>query len=60
MHAGDKAIPQELLRKAQCVGVIPNLKRAGFIVGAKYGKSERSSAGKRKRSGLERSGDRSH
>jgi len=26
------------LQKAQCVGVIPNLKRAGFIVGAKYGK----------------------
>jgi lipid-binding SYLF domain-containing protein len=26
------------LQKAQCVGIIPNLKRAGFIVGAKYGK----------------------
>ena len=38
MGAGDKAIPDDLLHKAQCVGIIPNLKRAGFIVGAKYGK----------------------
>jgi lipid-binding SYLF domain-containing protein len=38
MNAGDKAIPRDLLEKAQCVGIIPNLKRAGFIVGAKYGK----------------------
>lgn len=38
MNAGDKAIPQELLENAACVGIIPNLKRAGFIVGAKYGK----------------------
>lgn len=38
MSASDKAIPEDLLGKAQCVGIIPNLKRAGFIVGAKYGK----------------------
>jgi lipid-binding SYLF domain-containing protein len=38
MGAGDRGIPQDLLGKAQCVGVVPNLKRAGFIVGAKYGK----------------------
>src|ERR1700722_12003759 len=38
MGAGDRAIPDDLLHKAQCVGIIPNLKRAGFIVGAKYGK----------------------
>ncbi len=37
MGAGDKAIPDDLLGKAQCVGIVPNLKRAGFIVGAKYG-----------------------
>jgi lipid-binding SYLF domain-containing protein len=37
-NAGDKGIPEHALRRAQCVGVIPNLKRAGFIVGAKYGK----------------------
>ena len=38
LDAKDKGIPEDLLGKAQCVGVIPNLKRAGFIVGAKYGK----------------------
>lgn len=38
MSAPDKAIPKDLLEKAQCVGIVPNLKRAGFIVGAKYGK----------------------
>jgi lipid-binding SYLF domain-containing protein len=38
MNAGDKAIPDDLLHRAQCVGIVPNLKRAGFIVGAKYGK----------------------
>ncbi len=36
--APDKGIPHELLDRAQCIGIIPNLKRAGFIVGAKYGK----------------------
>jgi len=34
----DKGIPQDILEKAQCVGIVPGLKRAGFIVGAKYGK----------------------
>ncbi len=38
MSAGDKAIPEDLLQRAQCVGIVPNLKRVGFIVGAKYGK----------------------
>jgi len=38
MNAGDKGIPHDLLQHAQCVGIVPNLKRAGFIVGAKYGK----------------------
>jgi lipid-binding SYLF domain-containing protein len=38
MHAKDKGIPEDLLEKAECVGTIPSLKRAGFIVGAKYGK----------------------
>jgi len=38
MDADDKGIPRDLLEKAQCVGIIPSLKRAGFIVGAKYGK----------------------
>jgi lipid-binding SYLF domain-containing protein len=38
MAAPDKGIPQEILRKAQCVGIIPGVKKAGFILGAKYGK----------------------
>jgi len=38
MDASDKGIPQDLLGKASCVVVIPNLKKGGFIVGAEYGK----------------------
>ncbi|HEY6342300.1 MAG TPA: lipid-binding SYLF domain-containing protein [Bryobacteraceae bacterium] len=38
MDTPDKAIPQDLLDKAQCAVVIPGLKQGGFIVGAKYGK----------------------
>jgi len=38
MGAPDKGIPEEILGKAQCVGIIPGVKKAGFIVGAKYGK----------------------
>lgn len=38
MSAPDKGIPREILEKSQCIGIVPNLKRAGFIVGAKYGK----------------------
>jgi lipid-binding SYLF domain-containing protein len=34
----DKGIPQDILDNAHCIGIVPNLKRAGFIVGAKYGK----------------------
>jgi lipid-binding SYLF domain-containing protein len=38
MHASDKGIPQDLMNKAECVVVVPNMKRAGFIFGAKYGR----------------------
>jgi lipid-binding SYLF domain-containing protein len=38
LHAKDRGIPEDLMAKAQCVGIVPSLKRAGFIVGAKYGK----------------------
>ncbi len=38
MDVPDKAIPQDLLNKAQCVVVVPGLKKGAFIVGAKYGK----------------------
>jgi len=38
MGAPDKAIPQDLLNKAQCIVIVPGLKKAAFVVGAKYGK----------------------
>ncbi len=38
MSAPDKGIPQDLLAKAQCVVLVPGVKKAAFIVGAKYGK----------------------
>jgi lipid-binding SYLF domain-containing protein len=38
MHASDKGIPQDLMNRAECVVVIPNMKKAGFIWGAKYGR----------------------
>jgi lipid-binding SYLF domain-containing protein len=38
MSAGDKAIPGDLFHKAYCVVVIPNMKKGGFIVSAKYGR----------------------
>jgi lipid-binding SYLF domain-containing protein len=38
MSAPDKGIPQDLLRRAQCIVLVPGLKKGAFIVGAKYGK----------------------
>jgi lipid-binding SYLF domain-containing protein len=38
MSAPDKGIPSDILNRAQCIGIVPNMKRAGFIVGGKYGK----------------------
>ncbi|HEY3841343.1 MAG TPA: lipid-binding SYLF domain-containing protein [Bryobacteraceae bacterium] len=38
MHASDHGIPHNLLSKARCVVVVPGMKKAGFIVGAKYGR----------------------
>lgn len=38
MGIPDKAIPQDLLNKAQCIVIVPGLKKGAFIVGAKYGK----------------------
>jgi len=38
MNTPDKGIPQELLEKAQCVVIVPSLKKGGFVVGAEYGK----------------------
>jgi lipid-binding SYLF domain-containing protein len=38
MGGKDSGIPQDLLDRAHCAVIIPNMKQAGFIVGAKYGK----------------------
>jgi lipid-binding SYLF domain-containing protein len=37
-QASDKGIPQDLLRKARCVVVVPGLKKVAFIGGGKYGR----------------------
>ncbi len=38
MSEPDKGIPADLLNKAECVVVFPSVKKAGFIVGASYGR----------------------
>jgi lipid-binding SYLF domain-containing protein len=38
MQASDKGVPQDLMNKSSCVVLVPGLKKAGFIVGAKYGR----------------------
>src|SRR3984957_8357290 len=40
LHAKDRGIPEDLLAKAQCGGIVPSWTRAGCIAGAKYGKGE--------------------
>ena len=37
LSAPDQGIPQDLLNEAHCVVVIPGMKKAAFLVGAKYG-----------------------
>jgi len=38
MATPDKGIPQELLARAECVIIVPDVKKAAFVFGAKYGK----------------------
>jgi len=38
MAAPDKGIPQDLLQRAQCIVIVPGVKKGAFIFGAKYGK----------------------
>lgn len=38
MSAKDKAIPQELLDKAECAVIVPGMKKGAFIFGAKFGR----------------------
>src|SRR5436853_68551 len=38
MDAPDKGIPLDLLEKAHCIVIVPDLKTAAFGIGGKYGK----------------------
>lgn len=38
MSAPDKGIPRDLLERAECVVIVPGVKKGAFIVGAKYGR----------------------
>ena len=38
MATPDKGIPEDLLAKAHCIVIVPGVKTAAFVVGAKYGK----------------------
>jgi lipid-binding SYLF domain-containing protein len=38
MATPDKGIPQEMLENAHCIVIVPALKTAAFLIGAKYGK----------------------
>lgn len=38
MSVPEKGIPQDLLSRAECIVLIPNSLKAGFIFGAKYGR----------------------
>jgi SH3 domain-containing YSC84-like protein 1 len=38
MKTPDKGIPQDLLDKSECIGVVPGLKKGGLGLGGKYGK----------------------
>lgn len=38
MATGDKAIPQDLIEKAECAIIVPGLKKGAFIIGGKFGR----------------------
>lgn len=38
MATPDRGIPQEILSDATCVGVVPGLKKAAFVIGGEYGR----------------------
>jgi len=38
MGAKDGGIAHDILEKAQCIGIVPNLKRAAFVFGGQYGR----------------------
>jgi lipid-binding SYLF domain-containing protein len=38
MDIKEKAIPQDLLEKAECAVIVPGMKKGAFVVGAKFGR----------------------
>ena len=38
MRTPDKGIPEDLLDKCECVGIVPGLKKGGLGIGGKYGR----------------------
>jgi lipid-binding SYLF domain-containing protein len=38
MATPDKGIPRDLLAKAQCIVIVPGVKKAAFVVGGEYGR----------------------
>lgn len=48
MAAADKGIPGSVLNKAECVVVVPGMKKGGFIVGGSFGRGAISCRGKAK------------
>jgi lipid-binding SYLF domain-containing protein len=38
MAAPDRAIPRHLLERAQCIVIVPGMKKAAFLVGGEYGR----------------------
>ena len=38
MATPDKAIPNQIMSQATCVGVVPSVKKGAFLVGAEYGR----------------------
>src|SRR5438067_5605122 len=38
MSAPDKGIPEEIIRAAECVAVVPSLLKGGFVFGGEYGR----------------------
>jgi lipid-binding SYLF domain-containing protein len=50
MSAPDKGIPADILHKAECVVIVPGMKKAGFIVGGSFGRGSINCRGKDKAS----------
>jgi len=45
MKTPDKGIPDDVMKNAVCVAVVPSLKKAGFVFGGEYGKGVASCHG---------------